>query len=85
MAVLEAAVMTLPIIVRDLQAYHSLFGDLCLYGTDETFPGLLRGCILDTDLSTDLRRRSDLIALRFDAERRAQALMRLYDTLACRL
>jgi 1,2-diacylglycerol-3-alpha-glucose alpha-1,2-galactosyltransferase len=78
MAVLEAAALGLPLLLRDLPQYSDLLGDGCLYGDDENFPSLIQRTISDPGLRSKLSIQATAIAGRFDSKLWAPGLLALY-------
>jgi 1,2-diacylglycerol-3-alpha-glucose alpha-1,2-galactosyltransferase len=78
MAVLEAAALGLPLLLRDLPQYSDLLGDGCLYGDDENFPSLIRMIISDPRLRGKLSIQATAVASRFDSKFWAPRLLTLY-------
>lgn len=81
LAVIEAAVVGLPIIMRDIPGCRALFGDGCRYGDDGTFVDLVRACVDNPAMRADLARAASTMAWRFDSAIKATRLLRIYRSL----
>ena len=81
MAVLEAAVSGLPILLRDLPQHRSLMGDACLYGDESSFAKLVQSVIADRALRSRLESASISVAKNRDSTTNVSGLLDVYRAL----
>ncbi|MFJ4786622.1 glycosyltransferase family 4 protein [Streptomyces sp. NPDC088794] len=82
MAVLEAAAVELPILLRDISPYEELFGSDCAYGDEDTFVQKIEALITDRELLTKLSRTSGEMAARFDSSVKSSRMLDVYRSAA---
>lgn len=78
MAVLEAAVMGLPLLLRDLRQYYTLFGAACMYGNEKQFPELVKQCLYDSTLKERLSSSSRELGKEFSSHIKGPRLVDAY-------
>jgi 1,2-diacylglycerol-3-alpha-glucose alpha-1,2-galactosyltransferase len=78
MAVLEAAGVGLPIVVRDIPEYDDTFADDVVRGNDDTFVDLLGRLMADAKFYADSAALARDIAVRFDSKAGGQMLVDAY-------
>ena len=78
MVVLEAAACSLPLLLRDLPVYTSLFGDLYLKGQDGEFASMLMALKSDRKLREQYTRRAQILSEKYDIDKMLRKLITLY-------
>jgi 1,2-diacylglycerol-3-alpha-glucose alpha-1,2-galactosyltransferase len=78
MAVLEAAAVDLPILLRDISSYGDLFGSDCSYGNENTFVQQIEELINDRDRLAELSRKAGGMAARFDSSMKSSQMLEVY-------
>jgi len=78
MAVLEAAAVGLPILLRDIAAYGDLFGSGCCYGGEETFVRQIEELIDDREALAALSRKASVLSSRFDSTAKSSRMLEVY-------
>jgi glycosyltransferase involved in cell wall biosynthesis len=78
MAVLEAAAVELPILLRDISSYGDLFGSDCSYGTENTFVQQIEELINNRDRLAELSRKAGGMAARFDSSMKSSRMLEVY-------
>jgi 1,2-diacylglycerol-3-alpha-glucose alpha-1,2-galactosyltransferase len=81
MAVLEAAGVGLPIVVRDIPEYDDTFKNDVVRGTDETFVALLNKLMTDEAFRAQAQKGAKDIADRFDSHAGGQRLIDAYKSI----
>lgn len=81
MAVLEAAALRKPILLRALPQYEDQFGDACLYGDDLGFPALIDRLSSDRGPLTRLSLRAGELAAKFDSKANVERLLDIYNAI----
>lgn len=83
LAILEAAAAGLPLVLRDLPTYRSLFSDAYLAGDEATFVDLVASLRDGADLRARYSTLASDLAKRFDTQRHGELLLDAYgDVLA---
>jgi 1,2-diacylglycerol-3-alpha-glucose alpha-1,2-galactosyltransferase len=76
--IVEAAAAGLPVLLRDLEQYRDTFGNGYEKGTDETFGAIIERFRTDRKYYDKWAEAAKSIADRYDAQRGASTLMKVY-------
>jgi len=81
MAVIEAAAVGLPIIVRDIPEYDDTFKKDVVRGTNDTFADIIKRLFTDASFKKNAIKGAASIAKRFDSQASGEQLLAIYKTL----